>query len=368
MRSHPWCWVALIGLVIAGCGGSSHQSTGGQGAAISNSQAGASPTTESSTAQSPTTATPAGSATTPEAATATTTAPPTTQEPTTQEPTTTLAPATTQVPTTTMAQPAAPYPISETTLLLVDPSRPTVAFGRQISATRALTTLVWAPAVVGRWPLVVFAHGFQVGPTPYIALLEHWASAGYVVAAPEFPLTDQAVAGANLDENDMANQPADVRFVTDALVAPGAPLAARIDPTRVAVAGHSDGAETALASSLALTTAGEPVFKAVIVMSGQPVTSGQSANPPILVTQGDADTINPPSNGYATFAQASSPKYLEVLHGANHLPPEEAGTSWYPALSGVTTAFLNYYVAGDGSAQALLSAGTQPPYASIQTG
>jgi len=257
--------------------------------------------------------------------------------------------------------------VTETTLPLVDTSRPTVAYGREISPTRALTTLVWAPAVPGRWPLVVFAHGFQVGPTPYIGLLEHWASEGFVVAAPEFPLTDQDIAGSNLDEDDMTNQPADMRFVTDELVAPGSPVAVHIDPTRVAVAGHSDGSETALSASITPAPPGEPVYRAVIAMSCQPVTSGTSANPPILVTQGDADTINPPSNGYATFAQASSPKYLEVLHGAEHLPPLEVGTEWYPTLSGVTTAFLDYYVAGDGSQQALFAAGNQPPYGSIES-
>ena len=86
------------------------------------------------------------------------------------------------------------------------------------------------------------------------------------------------------------------------------------------------------------------------------------------VKRRDADTINPPSNGYATYAQASSPKYLEVLHGAEHLPPLEVGTAWYPTLSSVTTAFLDYYVAGDGSPQAIFAAGTQPPYGSIQSG
>ncbi|MGI8491752.1 MAG: chlorophyllase/cutinase-like alpha/beta fold protein, partial [Acidimicrobiales bacterium] len=130
------------------------------------------------------------------------------------------------------------------TLRLVDDSRPTVSGGRQVAASRTLTTLVWRPAVAGRWPLVVFAHGFQVGPTPYLALLSSWAAAGFVVAAPEFPLTDATVAGANLDESDIDNQPADVRFVISRLVGSGSPLPGVIDPSEVALAGHSDGAET----------------------------------------------------------------------------------------------------------------------------
>ncbi len=64
------------------------------------------------------------------------------------------------------------------TVPLVDPSRPTIAHGTEISASRALTTLVWAPVTPGRRPLIVFAPGFAVGPTPYESLLEDWARAG----------------------------------------------------------------------------------------------------------------------------------------------------------------------------------------------
>ena len=261
-----------------------------------------------------------------------------------------------------------PYPVTQVTLPLVDTTRPTISHGRTISPSRALTTLAWVPAASGRWPLVVFAHGFDVGPMTYEALLRSWAADGYVVAAPEFPLTDPAVAGANLDENDINSQPADVRFVTDALVAPGSPLAASIDPSRVAVAGHSDGAETALAASVAPAPTGEPAYRAVIAMSVSPLDgTAPTANPPILVTQGDADTINPPALGYQTWDQAASPKYLDVLHGAGHLPPLEAGSPWLGQVEAVSKAFLNYYVAGDGSEAAIVAAGASP-LATLRTG
>ena len=229
---------------------------------------------------------------------------------------------------------------------LVDHSRPTVSDGRRLSAERVLVTRVWYPAVSGRWPLVVFAPGYQVGPEPYVALLTAWAAHGYVVAAVEFPLTDAAVAGPNLDENDLQNEPADLRFVTDELVAPGGPLAARIDRTRVAVAGHSDGAEAALAASMAKAPTGQPRYRAVIAMSAQPVPIA-SPNPPILVTQGDADQINPAALGYQTWQDARGPKYLLVLRGGGHLPPLEAGSAWLPGVVAVSEAFLDGYAAGD---------------------
>jgi pimeloyl-ACP methyl ester carboxylesterase len=239
------------------------------------------------------------------------------------------------------------------TLPLVDRSRPTVSHGRPVSPSRPLTTIVWVPEAPARFPLVVFAHGFQVGPTPYGAMLQAWAAHGYVVAAPQFPLTDAAVAGANLDEADIENQPADVRFVTDALVSPTSPVASHVDPGRVAVAGHSDGAETALAASEAAPPAGEPAYRAVIAMSVQPEAAGVIPNPPILVTQGDVDTINPLSYGTGVWQTAASPKYFLLLRGAGHLPPVEAGSAWLPGVEAVTEAFLDAYVAGDRPASAI---------------
>ena len=266
--------------------------------------------------------------------------------------TTAAAPSTTlPATTTTTVAPSRPYQLASTTLPLVDHSRPTVSHGRSISSSRALTTLAWYPAAPGRWPLVVFAHGYQAGPSPYVTMLESWASHGYVVAAPEFPLTDQDVAGANLDENDINNQPADVRFVTDSLIAGGSSLASRIDPTRVALAGHSDGAETALAESVSPPVAGEPAFRALIAMSVQELPGvNHTSNPPMLVTQGDADTINPPSYGYTTYQDGSSPRYLLVLKGGGHLPPVQAGSAWLPGIEAVTEAFLDTYVASDAGA------------------
>lgn len=293
------------------------------------------------------------------------TAPPST--PTSTAVPSTTAPTSTVPPTTAPAGP--PYPVASLTIPLVDTSRPTVSHGRQISSSRALTTLVWYPQAPGRHPLVVFAHGYQVGPQPYIALLQAWAAHGYVVAAPEFPLTDQAVAGANLDENDINNQPADLRFVADSLVSAGSPVAARTDPSEVVVAGHSDGSESALAASVAPTPAGEPPFRALIAMSVQQLPGvTHTANPPMLVTQGDRDDINPPSYGYQVYGQGASPKYLLVLRGGGHLPPLESGSAWLPGVEVVTEAFLDCYAARDASAGAIGAGAASPALFSFQSG
>ena len=297
-----------------------------------------------------------------------TAAPPSTAPPSTAPAPTSTAPAT-SAPTTSAVAPRPPYAIGSLTIPLVDLSRPTVANGVEISPHRALTTVVLVPDAPGRRPLIVFGPGFDVGPPTYAALLDAWAEHGYVVAAVEFPLADPAVAGANLDESDLQNEPADLRYVTDALVAPSSPVTARIDASRVAVAGHSDGGEAALAACVQPAPPGTPPFRACITMSVQPLPDKPpTANAPILFTQGDADTINPPSYGYSAFADASPPKYLEVLHGGGHLPPLEQGSPWLPTLCSVTEAFLDAYVAGDAPVSAVLAAGNHPPLATITPG
>jgi len=62
------------------------------------------------------------------------------------------------------------------------------------------------------FPLIVFGHGFAVTPHPYAALLRAWARAGYVVAAPIFPL-ENAHAPGGPNESDLVNQPGDMSVV-----------------------------------------------------------------------------------------------------------------------------------------------------------
>jgi pimeloyl-ACP methyl ester carboxylesterase len=181
------------------------------------------------------------------------------------------------------------------------------------------------------------------------------------VAAPEFPLTDADVAGSSLDENDLPNQPADVRFVIASLLAASSPVRTAIDPTRVAVAGHSDGAVTALdlADDHGLK------LRAVVVLSGGPIGRPVTSNAPILVAHGDQDTTDPPDQGQAVFDQASRPKFLLHLLGAGHLPPFAGGTRWQPVVDRVTVDFLDRYVTGTAGAGAALLPDGAPGLATI---
>lgn len=97
----------------------------------------------------------------------------------------------------------------------------------------------------GLSPLIVFSHGYTLNPEWYSDLLEHYASKGFVVMAPEHVETDwmQATA-ASFD------RPRDISRTLDLaeeLAAPGGVFSGMIDMSKVAVVGHSYGGFTALA-------------------------------------------------------------------------------------------------------------------------
>ena len=129
-------------------------------------------------------------------------------------------------------------------------------------------------AANGPFPLIVFAHGFAVTPATYARLLQSWAHAGYVVAAPVFPLSNAHAPGGP-DESDIVNQPRDMSFVISRLLesggaAPG-PLAGLIEPNRIAVAGQSDGGETALAVAYSRRFR-DPRVTAAVILSGAEIS------------------------------------------------------------------------------------------------
>lgn len=215
---------------------------------------------------------------------------------------------------------------------------------------RTLLTFIRRPAT-GRppYPLVVFAHGFATTPGIYAPLLDAWARAGYLVAAPLFPV-ESANAPGGPNEDDLINQPADVRFVISRMLAasnnPTSTLYHLIDPHRIAVAGQSDGGETAFAVGYERSYRDRRVTACIVLsgarLPGEPLVGGR--RPPLLAIQGTADTINRPSLTAKLFRESGRPKFLLWLLHAGHLPPYTTSPRQLHLVERVTDAFLATYL------------------------
>ena len=286
-------------------------------------------------------------------------------------------------------RPRAPFVVGLRVVTFLDTSR-TIHFPGRPPGPRPLSTLIRYPALGapsgadrtgarparagGPFPLIVFGHGYSVTPGPYAALLRAWARAGYVVAAPIFPL-ENANAPGGPDESDLVNQPRDMSFVISSMLGASARrsgfLSGLIERHRIVVTGQSDGGETALAVAYDDHFIDRRVTAAAILSGAKiPGVGGfdfPAPSPPLLATQGTADTINPPSFTHAFFDAAPSPKYLLNLFGAPHLGPYTDEEPQVRIVERVTIAFFDKYLKHGRRALArMLAAGNVPGTSAIQ--
>lgn len=225
---------------------------------------------------------------------------------------------------------------------------------------------VSAPVTGGRLPVILFAHGFGSSMDGYAPLAHFWAARGFIVIQPTF--LDSKTLSANptashgealkayLDDprkltlwrtrvEDMQRILDRLDFIAEAV--PG--LQSRLDPSRVAAAGHSFGAQTvaALLGARVLDTNGLPgedlrdprIQAGVLLCAGG--RGGEALSPfarehfphldqsyaemttPTLVVAGDQDRSPLTTQGPEWFADAYtlSPgaNCLVTLFGAEHM-------------------------------------------------
>ena len=234
-----------------------------------------------------------------------------------------------------------------------------------------------APAYrYGPYPVIVFAHGFDVDPNTYRALLVSWVAAGYVVVAPFFPDTSfpavQAQHGVDT-EFDVFNQPGDVAFVVSQVVgaAHGSPppdaayLVGLVDPARLILAGQSDGADTVAAlvydheyARARASMAVRPV--AVALLSGAEWTRAEDAysarggdGPPVMVVQSLTDSCNDPAASSKLYNMVTGPKWFVALEDATHLGPYVGDGAAAEVVERVTVGFFDLEV-GQGKVTAAI--------------
>src|SRR4051794_30436902 len=327
----------------------------------------------------------AGDATPPTAPTTTSTAPTTTGAPATSVPA--ISPPTSAPPKS--LDTTRRYAVGTRTLTFEDTSRTTSANGSFGGApTRTLPTEFWYPAegaagggpvadappdrANGPFPLVLFAHGYDVTPDFYAPLLERWAAAGYVVAAPVFPILSGSDGGASHVDYEKTFE--DARFVISQVLALGAgePLGGLVDPARIAAAGHSDGEVISFGVGF-LACCRDQRVKAVISMAGDLANANnpsvRDTGTPILHIMELHDEYDPyPHSIQWDRDNLTAPRWMVSLD-SSHVPPyTRPGDPAFELVGRITIAYLDGTLKGHperlGDVTAAVDA--QPSVASIE--
>ncbi len=311
-------------------------------------------------------------------------------------------------PGTHQTAPATRFGVGIARCTFVDHSRPLLNYSTTPfsvrSASRTLVTeiryptppriagppeVAGAPAAPrsGGYPMIVFAHGYDVTPDTYAPLLDAWVQAGFVVVAPIFP-DESAFAVADQPgvdtEDDLANEPADLAFVTRSILSISTNETSRcrvvhglVAPSEIALAGHSDGA-TAV-GMLAYDHGSDPQginfahlrtgidYRAIIILSGAKDSSqsyaDEASRPDLLDIQSRVDQCNPFRDGvnlYNSIHQTN--KWFLELQTAHHLPPfDGVDRAAFNVASATTIRFLQLSLEGVISPPGLQALGNHRP-------
>ena len=221
-------------------------------------------------------------------------------------------------PASESAQRLAPGPlrVGRADHTFVDPSRPMAANGGFEGApARTLDGTLWYPdGDPGRHPLLVYSHGFMSTHEENVPLAELLASHGYVVVAVDFPLTSfHAPGGPRLV--DVANQPGDISFVIDQVLAwdeSERPFDGTIDPGRIGAIGLSLGGLTTELVSFHPRLR-DPRIRAALAIAGPSAFFDAhffaNADIPFLAVAGTTDAV-------VDYAENALPIPRKVARGA----------------------------------------------------
>ena len=270
---------------------------------------------------------------------------------------------------------------------------------------RTLVTEIWYPSIGGSkktptiaqapdyrggpFPVIIFAHGFDTLPATYKPLLDSWVRAGFIVVAPLFPdenankinsLGPRTVAQSELAESDVVNEPYDVAWVAGEVESGARGVASSgagwlkglAEPGKIALAGHSDGAQVVAAlvysakyASTYDAMASHPF--AVLVLSGSELSGSYSAPaeaPPVLFVQSAVDDCNLPQEAGTLFHDIGGGFFLK-LKAAHHFSPYVGIGASAPVVEKLTAAFLKQALVGVPSLSGLSPSVVAPGVATL---
>lgn len=207
----------------------------------------------------------------------------------------------------------------------------------QVSVMHETVTTFYYPSDIAasptRYPVIIWGNGTFATPSVYDALLRHWASHGFIVAAANTIAANSGTAmRAGIDRLTVLDGTA------------GSPFRGKVDLARVGATGHSQGGAGAINAS-----ADGRVTTTVPIQPG-PLAATSAVHGPALYLAGQNDTIVRPAWVRAFYtATTQVPAIYAELAGATHFTTVGDGGGF----RGITTAWFRYHLAGDQSARSM---------------
>jgi predicted dienelactone hydrolase len=226
---------------------------------------------------------------------------------------------------------------------------------------------VWSqePAAVTPQPVIIFSHGFHGCATQSRFLMTAFATAGYLVFAPNH--RDATCRGGNASWSEKSAVPfrdpaqwndssyrdraEDIRRLIDAIAADER-YRSRADISHLALAGHSLGGYTVLGLAGAWPSWTLPGVRAVLALSpytqpfvARTTLAGLSA--PVMYQGGTRDFGVTPTmhKSLGSYDLSPAPKYYVEFDGAGHFAWTDIGlASAHTGIVAYSVAFLNLYV------------------------
>ena len=184
----------------------------------------------------------------------------------------------------------------------------------------------------GTHPVILWGNGAAASPSNYAALLTHFASHGFIVAASEGRSSDPQPMLDGLDYLTLQNG------------TPGSIYAGKVDLAHVGATGHSLGGGQAIGAGA------DPRVDTVAPMLGGPFNDPAKLHGPALFTAGEYDLIVWPSVVKGQYEKASQvPAIYAELDGATHFEADTDGGR----LRGPVTAWFRLQLMGDTQARGL---------------
>jgi dienelactone hydrolase len=214
------------------------------------------------------------------------------------------------------------------------------------------------PMANGRFPIVLFSHGYGGYPEQSSFLTAHLATWGMIVVAPDQRMRDvtAVILGQShpTDAVDVEEQLAALAYIARQGHTERSLFFDHVDDGDVATLGHSAGGGTAVS-----VAAADPSVRGWIAMAGVPVPLPSKPVPSLMIS-GSADKAVPTSIVGNFYSSVTGNKRLVVINGYGHNVFDDVCTVNH-AKGGLTNAIQALHLAVPPGIAQLATDGCEPP-------